>query len=302
MLPPDVTINAAGLRLDFVGVYTGTNNIEVGRVDGVWDEATVTGSTPVTYTWSGQFKTVTSTGIGDSSLVTWNVTSLVQAWHSGAIANDGVALRGSGGELKAAHSKETGEADNRGPKLLIAYTLPADEGQPRPDLGDAPDSSNHHAQNNTAYAVGGVLGQFPTVWNVPAGQVAGPRHVNQTVEGWLGNFLSREDEADLGPDQDAPRNNILRNTVTGAIGDVADNDRGDDGWRNRSIRFFDCQRQTLDVRISKAPMRTATSCISTSGLTATAMATGPTWVNANGTKKSRHKPVMSGLCRIPSST
>ena len=258
VLPPGATIDAAGLRLDFLGVYTGTNDIEVGRVDGAWDETTLTGSTPVAYTWSGQFKTVTSAGISDSSLVTWNVTSLVQAWQAGAIANDGLAFRGNGGELKAAHSKETGAAGDRGPKLIVAYTLPADDGQPRPDLGDAPDSSNHHGQNNTAYAAVGVPGQFPTVWDVPAGQVAGPRHANQTMEGWLGNFLSRENEADQGPDQDAPRNNILRNTVTGAIGDVADNDRGDDGWLNRSIKFFDCQRQTLDVRVSKGPNATRT--------------------------------------------
>jgi plastocyanin len=254
VLPPDATITAAGLQLDFLGVYTGTNDVEVGRIEGTWDEATVTASTPVTYTWSGQFQTVTSTGIEDSSVVTWNVTSLVQAWQAGTITNDGFALRGSSGVLKAAHSKETGVADDRSPKLIVAYTLPPDDGQPRPDLGDAPDSTNHHGQNNTAYAIGAVLGQFATVWDVPPGQVAGPRHANQAMEGWLGDFLSREAEADVGPDQDAPRNNILRNTVTGAVGDVADNDRADDGWRNRTIKYFDCQRQTLDVRVSKAPM------------------------------------------------
>src|SRR5690606_494588 len=109
--------------------------------------------------------------------------------------------------------------------------------------------------NNTAYAAGAIPGQFPTVWNVPAGQPAGPRHANQTGEGILGQFLSREHEADNGPDQDGP-NNILRNAATGAVGDVADNDRGDDGWRNRSIKFFNCREQTLTVRISNAPAAT----------------------------------------------
>jgi len=251
LLPIDATINGAILQLSFTGAYTGTNEVEVGRVDGSWDEATLTGSTPVTYSWSGQFKTVTSNSKTDGSSVEWDVTPLVQSWHSGATVNDGLALRGNGGELKAAYSKETGAANDRGPKLMINYSLPAEDGQPRPDLGDAPDSSNHHGQNNTAYPGAGVLGQFPTVWEVPAGQVAGPRHANQSMEGWLGNFLSRENEADLGPDQDTPRNNILRNISTGAIADVADNDRADDGWRNRTIKFFNCQRQTLDMRISK---------------------------------------------------
>lgn len=255
VLPVDATINAADLQLYFTGMYTGTNQIEVGRVNGAWEEETLTGSTPVTYNWSGQFQPVTSTGKGDGSSVSWNVGPLVQAWHAGTVANEGLALRGNGGDLKAAHSKETGEASDLGPKLRITYTLPADDGQPRPDLGDAPDSTNHHGINNTAY-LNGTLGQFPTVYNVPANQAAGPLHVNQTMEGWLGDFLSREGEADQGPDQDAPRNNILRNTVTGAVGDVADNDRGDDGWRNRTLRFFDCERTQLETRISKAPTAT----------------------------------------------
>ena len=42
------------------------------------------------------------------------------------------------------------------------------------DLGDAPDSTNHHGQPNTAYPATGVLGQFPTVYDVPANQAAGP--------------------------------------------------------------------------------------------------------------------------------
>ena len=35
LLPADATIVAAGLRLNFPGVYTGTNTVEVGRVDGL---------------------------------------------------------------------------------------------------------------------------------------------------------------------------------------------------------------------------------------------------------------------------
>ena len=130
VLPVDATINAAEVRLYFTGIYTGTNQVEVGRVAGTWEEETLTGSTPVSYTWSSQFQTVTSTGKNDGSFVAWNVAPLVQAWHTGALANDGLALRGNGGELKAAHSKETGVADDLGPKLLITYTLPAEDGQP----------------------------------------------------------------------------------------------------------------------------------------------------------------------------
>ena len=251
-LPADATITGAGLQLTFPGVYTGTNDVEVGRVDGAWDELTLTWATQPAVTWGGPVQTVSSTGIDDPSVVTWNVTPMVQAWHSGAQPNYGFVLRGNGGELKAAYSKENGTPD-RLPQLVIAYDVPADDGQPRPDLGDAPDSSNHHGQNNTAYPVAGILGNFPTVGMCPPGRLPDHAMPNQTMEGWLGNYISRETEADQGPDQDAPRNNILRNIATGNIADVADNDRGDDGWRNRNIKFFDCRRATLDVRVSKSP-------------------------------------------------
>ncbi|MBW7886336.1 MAG: DNRLRE domain-containing protein, partial [Caldilineaceae bacterium] len=245
VLPVDATISGAELRLNFTGVYTLTAQVEVGRIDGSWDEATITWNTRPPVTFGGPIQPV-----GDSAgEISWNVTPTVAQWQSGAVPNYGFALRGDGA-LKSFYSRETGAS--LAPKLVITYETPEPDNLPRPDLGDAPDSTNHHGINNTAYPGTGVLGQFPTVWDVPAGQPAGPRHANQSGEGILGQVLSREGEADLGPDQDGP-NNILRNAVTGAVGDVADNDRGDDGWRNRNIKFVDCRKQTLTIRISKAP-------------------------------------------------
>jgi hypothetical protein len=241
-LPANAVIEAARLELDAPTLNDGPNNVEVGRVDGAWAEDTLTWATQPAITWGGPL-----TNVVGPTLATWDVTPLVRSWHSGAGPNHGFALRGDGGEPLSFSSKEAGITP---PTLVIRYTTPADEGV-RSDLGDAPDSSNHHGQNNTAYVAGGVLGRFPTVWDVPDGQVAGPRHANATGEGILGQYLSREQDADVGNDQDGP-NNIIR-SAAGAIGDVADNDRGDDGWRNRNIRFFDCQQQTLAVRVSKAP-------------------------------------------------
>ncbi|MDQ3249500.1 MAG: DNRLRE domain-containing protein, partial [Chloroflexota bacterium] len=247
VLPVNATIDAAELRLYFTGFYSGTNTVEVGRVDGDWNDVDLTWNTQPPLTWGGPQQP-----IGDSAGdIRWNVTPLAAQWHSGAVANEGFALRGSGGPLKGFRSSENPPAT--APRLVITYHTPPETG-PRPDLGDAPDSTNHHGINNTAYAGAGILGQFPTVRDVPVGQPAGPRHSNETGEGILGQFLSREAEADVGPDQDGP-NNILRNAA-GAVGDVADNDRGDDGWRNRNIKFFNCERQTLTVRVSKAPTAT----------------------------------------------
>jgi hypothetical protein len=248
-LPANATIVTAELRLSFQGTYTGTANVEVGRNTSAWDEATVTWVTSPTNTFNGNIRPVGDTP-GD---IVWPVTPLVTAWHSGAIPNFGFALRGDG-TLKAFHSKETGcvpaedvdcEPPRLAPRLVVGYTTPPEEG-PRPDLGDAPDSTNNVGVSpNTAYV--GVPGNFPTVWSgTPAGQPAGPRHANVTGEGILGNYLSRENEADGGPDADGT-NNILNGGA-----DNANRDRGDDGWRDRNASFDHCLPTRLTVRVRKA--------------------------------------------------
>jgi plastocyanin len=242
VLPADARIDAAELRLDYTGVYTTPNTVEIGRVESGWDEATLTYGLPQpAITWGGTVQTVNTPGP-----IRWEVTPLVRQWHTGSHANYGFGLRGLDGALVSFRSRESAGGE---PTLVITYTTPPDEGGPRPDLGDAPDSANSLGIVNLAYP--GVPGNFPTVWgSTPSGQPAGPRHANQTGEGILGTHLSREREADSGPDQDG-----LNNILAGGV-DNADNDRGDDGWRNRNIHFFDCQRQTLTIRVSKAPNAT----------------------------------------------
>ena len=132
-LPANVVIDAAELQLSFTGALIGPNDVEIGRAEGTWDEATLTWNNQPAMTGGGPVKTVTANGV-----YTFDVTQLVRGWHSGSVPNDGFAMRGNGGPQVVAHSKETGV----GPKLVITYrqTVP---GGPRPDLGDAPDSSNN---------------------------------------------------------------------------------------------------------------------------------------------------------------
>ena len=87
----------------------------------------------------------------------------------------------------------------------------------RSDLGDAPDSTNHAGAPMTAYT--GVPAQFPTVFQGPA--PVGPLHHDTTLF-HLGQKVSNEREADIGPDQD-PTNNIL------PVADTPNRDRADDG-------------------------------------------------------------------------
>lgn len=237
-LPANATISNAELRLNFTGTYTESATVEVGLATSAWDEATVTWNTRPTTVFNGTTQPV---GAAAGEIV-WTVTPAVAQWHSGSAPNNGFALRGDG-PLKAFHSRETIAATP--PRLVVTYSVPPEEG-PRPDLGDAPDSSNSLGITpNTAYP--GTPGNFPTVFaGTPAGQPAGPRHANATPGGFLGQVLSREAQADSGPDQDGP-NNILNGGA-----DNADNDRGDDGWRNRNVGFDHCAQTTLTIRVSKA--------------------------------------------------
>lgn len=126
---------------------------------------------------------------------------------------------------------------------------PYDPQQPqaRPDLGDAPDSSNHVGIGNTAYPTAAVAGRFPTVWQgTPVGAGTGPKHLNAKIEGYLGNRFTPERDADPPAVDFDGLNNILAGSV-----DNANNDRFDDGWRNPGVPMPNCRETTLVVRVSR---------------------------------------------------
>lgn len=111
-----------------------------------------------------------------------------------------------------------------------------------PDLGDAPDSTNHANASMTAYS--GVTANFPTVWAGPV--PSGPRHAFPHGAAWLGPDVSMEEEADTGHDDDTT-NNIIP-----AI-DASDRDEDDDGWKNQNIIFQPCRRKILKVEVTRNP-------------------------------------------------
>jgi hypothetical protein len=139
--------------------------------------------------------------------------------------------------------------------LLLAAADIRVSGQENPaDLGDAPDSEfNHHGITNTAYFLGApILGRFPTVWEGGAtNPPSGPRHGDARVV-FLGNRVTLEDEADIGPDADG-FNNILSDAA-GAVVDIADQDGADDGWLNPAVPMLDCRPTTLRVRVSRGQL------------------------------------------------
>jgi hypothetical protein len=99
--------------------------------------------------------------------------------------------------------------------------------QNKPDLGDAPDSTNNAHVAMRAYAAQGSLpavqANYPTVYNDGSGTGPfGPVHLNTQVVAYLGNKITRETEADTGTDEDGV-NNIRPSNNT------PNWDQGDDG-------------------------------------------------------------------------
>jgi hypothetical protein len=92
------------------------------------------------------------------------------------------------------------------------------------DLGDAPDSTNNFGKNMNAYpAPAAVKANYPTVFDDGTGTGPfGPIHMNEELVAFLGKNITREIEADSGPDQDGVNN------IDPSSGESND-DKGDDG-------------------------------------------------------------------------
>ncbi len=136
--------------------------------------------------------------------------------------------------------------------LCLGQDNPAQDPQgSRPDLGDAPDSSNHFTKTMEAYV--GIKALFPTVFDPATGLPQGPMHVFPRPF-HLGQLVSQEVEADRGPDVD-PTNNILPLRALGASG--ANLDRHDDGLRPNLLSFTDCATTTIPVEVFISPRAAA---------------------------------------------
>lgn len=99
------------------------------------------------------------------------------------------------------------------------HVVHIDEPQPEPmhDLGDAPDNTNSWGVSMTAYP--GITAYYPTVF-MAGSPPYGPLHRQPRAVAWLGQAVTLENEADVGPDQD-PTNNINPQLGTADL-DVAD--------------------------------------------------------------------------------
>ncbi len=98
------------------------------------------------------------------------------------------------------------------------------------DLGDAPDSTNNFNRTMYAYpAPYGVQANFPVIYNDGSGMGPyGPYHINNKIVAYLGKAISRETEADTGPDEDTVNGVIGANNVDPSK-NSPNHDGGDDG-------------------------------------------------------------------------
>ncbi len=118
----------------------------------------------------------------------------------------------------------------------------------KPDLGDAPDSTNNSGVAMMAYPSQGMLtvvvqAHYPTVYNDGTGTGPyGPVHVNAQAVAFLGKKITRETEADTGTDEDGV-NNIRPSN------DRPDRDRGDDGVVF-PLNMPNCRFTTIDYVVN----------------------------------------------------
>lgn len=120
------------------------------------------------------------------------------------------------------------------------------------DLGDAPDSTNNNDRQMNAYPSGhtglpySIKANFPTVYDDGSGLGPyGPVHINDEVVAYLGSSITRELEADQGPDED-PSNNIITSPGT-----TANRDNGDDAIDlKNALNLPKCCWTTIDYKVT----------------------------------------------------
>ena len=144
-----------------------------------------------------------------------------------------------------------------------SYTLPVT----LPDLGDAPDSTNHFGMDVEAYP--GVRGRFPTIADPTTGSAPGPLHSNAGSL-TLGTMVSAESDAYSGADA-----NI--DPTAGQPG----LDAHDDGVSPKGISFVRCQSTVIPVMFTIGPraLRYFADCSALAAGDCTAYVN--VWVDAN---------------------
>ncbi|MBL8989687.1 MAG: DNRLRE domain-containing protein [Gemmatimonadetes bacterium] len=116
-LPAGAVIQAAELVVSFKSLSSGSNPVEVGKVQGTWREGSVNATNQPTVQWHGVSRNVTP-----GATAVYDVKGPVTAILAGE-PNHGFALRGNG-PLMYGYSRETAQSPSQQPTLRIRYIVP----------------------------------------------------------------------------------------------------------------------------------------------------------------------------------
>ena len=135
--------------------------------------------------------------------------------------------------------------------LDLAFVITGgEEAKAEHDLGDAPDSTNSSGITMTAYPKGGPAGvpaKYPTVYGAGSPPY-GPIHWQPRAVAYLGDGVSLENEADVGPDEDGTNNIVPPN-------DSPDLDKADDGVAVPLVLPY-CGQTSFVYRVTVVPLAT----------------------------------------------
>ncbi|MDI6447573.1 GEVED domain-containing protein [Anaerobaca lacustris] len=166
----------------------------------------------------------------------WKTTSRRRQWNSSAV----VLTQGS---WDWTHVNYPDRHEDAAAPVDLAFVITGgDETTPEYDLGDAPDSTGNFASVKMPAYSGTVAGDFPTVYRTGSPPY-GPLHRQPRDAFFLGTWVSLENEADLGPDDDGVNNLVPPSGVS-------NQDGGDDGLV-LPVVMPHLGRTTLDYTVTK---------------------------------------------------
>ncbi|MBN1361472.1 MAG: hypothetical protein JW993_12815 [Sedimentisphaerales bacterium] len=173
--------------------------------------------------------------VDTESSFAWMSTGRQRRWNEAAV----YLPEDSEDWLPLAYVEEHPWADQA---LDLAFAVTNDEGTVSDhDLGDAPDSSNSLAAADTPAYTNGVIGNYPTVYQAGSPPY-GPLHLSPRDAFYLGRWVSLENEADLGPDEDIANN-------LGPASGAANGDGADDSLQYPVI-MPSCEQVTLSYTLT----------------------------------------------------
>lgn len=117
-LPAGAVIHEAQLTMSFRPISEGANQVQLGRVEAGWREATIAATNQPAVAWhSGTARTVTP-----GSTISFDVKPVLDQWLAGE-PNYGFAIRGDG-PLMYGYSRETAPSPGAQPSLRLRYIVP----------------------------------------------------------------------------------------------------------------------------------------------------------------------------------